>query len=87
MDLCFSSRGFQDGAVDLTKLLFRVLVFDAQHNAIGVEEILHGRALAQKFRIGGHAEFHGGVSAVNAEHALQLLSRLGGHRAFLDDQF
>jgi hypothetical protein len=42
---------FQDGIVDLLKLPFRRFVVDAYNDAIRMQKILNGRALAKKFRI------------------------------------
>src|SRR5580700_1049602 len=77
---------FQDGTVNLAKLLFRLLLFHAQDNAVGMQKILHCRAFSQKFRVRSHAELYCAVAAVDTEDALKLLSCLGWHRAFLYHQ-
>src|SRR5580693_7542879 len=48
-----------------------------------MQKILHCRAFPQKFWVRSHAELYSAVAAVEAEDALQLLSGLGWHRAFL----
>jgi hypothetical protein len=42
---------FEHGMVDLLELSFRCFVVDAYNDAVWMQEILHGRALAEEFRI------------------------------------
>ena len=72
--------------VDFAELFGGSRIFDADYNAIGMEEILHGRAFAQKFRIGSDAEA-AVPAAVCGKRALQLDASAGRHRAFFDDEF
>ena len=77
---------FKNGPVDFAQLFGGGGIFDTDDNAIGMEEILHGRAFAQKFRIGSDAEA-AVPAAVCGKRALQLDASAGRHRAFFDDEF
>ena len=73
--------------VDFVQLLFGQLVFDADHDAIGMQKIADRGAFAQEFRIRCDAKFGGAVAPVHAELALELLAGLRRDGAFLDHQF
>src|ERR1700686_2591948 len=77
---------FQNGTINLAKLLLRLLLFHPQNNAVGMQKILDCRAFPQKFRVRGHTELCCAIAAVDTEDALKLLSCLGWHRAFLYHQ-
>jgi hypothetical protein len=77
----------ENGAVDFAQLLFGLLIFDADDDAIGMKEVADGRALAKEFGVGSHAEARAvRVAPIDAEHAAQLLAGLRRDSAFLDDQ-
>jgi hypothetical protein len=47
-----------DRAINFAKLVGSGRIFDADDDAIGMEEIVDGGAFAQELRVGGHAELH-----------------------------
>ncbi len=62
-------------------------VLGAHHDAVGMQKILDGRALAQKFRIGRHVKRDPAFAAVYRQRALQFLPGLRRNGALLDHQF
>jgi hypothetical protein len=56
-----------------------------QHDAIGLHEVLHRRALAQELGIGHHRDAQRRVAQVLAHDARDEVAGADGHRALVDD--
>ena len=60
---------FEDGAINLAEVGGGGFFLDAYNDAVGMEEILDGRAFAQEFGIGSDAEMNIAVAAVSGKRA------------------
>ncbi len=76
----------QHRAINLVELLLCNLVIHTYNDSVGMQKILDGRAFAKEFWIRGHPKFDFAFSAVDGKGALQLLTRLRGNGALLNDQ-
>ncbi len=72
--------------VDFLQLPLGGFVFDADDDAIGMQEILDCGAFAQKLGIGSDAKRDAAFAAVDGKRALEFFSRPRGDRAFFDDE-
>ncbi len=61
----------------------RALVVEADEHAVGMHEVLDGRALAQELRVRAHGEI--GIRTQRAQPALDLAARSHRHRRLGDD--
>jgi len=59
---------------------------DAQEDAIGMKELLHGRTLAKELRIDCHPKARIATPAIGAQKALQLRTSSYGGRTSLHDE-
>src|SRR5260370_42452724 len=76
----------QNWPIDFAKLFGSCRIFDADHEAMGMEKVFDRRAFPQKFRIRSDAKATV-APAVRGEYPLQLDSSTGGHGAFFHNQF
>ena len=70
-------------AIELAHHLARARIVGADHDAVGMLEVLDGGAFAQEFRIGHHREV--GVGPRFADDALDLVAGADRHGRFGDD--
>ena len=83
IDVGDDDRGVE-GRIDFLERGHGSLGTDADHDAVRMHQVLHGKSLAQELGIADHVEFHARF-AVAFDGLGHLVARLDRHRAFIDD--
>jgi hypothetical protein len=78
---------FQKRVINLAQRRSALLVFNADHNPVGVKKIFHCRAFAQKFGIGSDLKFDFAVRRVSGKRLLKLHTSQRWDSALFDHEF
>src|SRR5579872_1987094 len=79
-----AEAALDNGAINPPHLLRERLILDANHNAIGMKEVLNGRTFTKEFRIRNYAETNIAVSRIGGKRPAQFDPSARRHSTLLD---